>query len=91
MSGVPFKDEIEDVFRKQLENQLFFWVKVNGRFEGVLVHVGKDFIILVGDNCKIIEVNLDEIETIVKRAAGCPCFEEKCDDDKKHHHDFDND
>lgn len=85
-------DEEEDFFenklRKQLEKQLFWWVKVNGKAEGVLVFVGKDFIVLV-DDCKIIEVNLDEIETITKRAIGCPC--RRCDDHDHHHHDHDYD
>ena len=71
----------ENKLRKQLEKQLFWWIKVNGKAEGVLVFVGKDFIVLVGDDCKITEVNLDEIETITKRAAGCPCR-----DSKDHHH-----
>lgn len=74
-------DFFEGKLRKQLEKQLFWWVKINGKIEGVLVFVGKDFIILVGDDCKITEVSLDEIETITKRAAGCPCS--TCDD---HHH-----
>lgn len=96
MSDDDFKkkhddDDVSEFFenklRKQLEKQLFWWIRVNGkrsRAEGVLVFVGKDFIVLVGDDCRITEVNLDEIETITKRAAGCPC--RKCDD---HDHDYD--
>lgn len=84
------EDEIEEVFRKQLENQLFWWVKVNGRFEGVLVFVGKDFIILVGDDCKIFEIPLREIDSLQKRAAGCPC-DRLCDEDHHHKHKHDDD
>ncbi|HHX95170.1 MAG TPA: hypothetical protein GX691_05050 [Clostridia bacterium] len=77
-------DQIEDRFRKQLEKQLFWWVKINGRFEGVLVFVGKDFIILVGDDCKIFEIPLEEIDSLQKRAPGCP--DRRHD---KHHDDYD--
>lgn len=76
-------DQIRDRFRDQLEEQLFFWMRVNG-VEGVLVFVGDDFLVLVGDDCKIHEIPLEEIRRLTKRAAGCPIREDHCD---KHDHD----
>ena len=84
---------IGNTLRRQLERQLFWWIKVNGKFEGVLVFVGRDFIILVGDDCKIFEINLDEVVSLQKRAPGCPNREEyeeedEDDEDDNHHHKY---
>ncbi|KUK09983.1 MAG: hypothetical protein XD50_1727 [Clostridia bacterium 41_269] len=67
--------------RDLLKKQLFRYVVINGKFKGILCCIKDDFIILI-DCCRIIEIPIDEITSIEKKAIGCP---EKDDDKKKKH------
>lgn len=63
------------VFNDQLRRFVFTYIQVSvssGCFQGVLVSVLKDFLVVV-NNCLIIEIPFKEIEAIQFRAWGCPC------------------
>lgn len=68
------KNDDNKKFARQMKKLVLTYVTVFvecWKFEGVLVAVFDDFLVLV-NGCKIIEIPLKEIQALVFRAFGCP-------------------
>jgi len=63
---------LAEKFRDQLEEQLLWFVTINGEFSGVLSCIRDDYVVLVNEDCKVTEIPIDEISSIEKKAIGCP-------------------
>lgn len=74
-----------DTFADHLSQLLFTYLRVfveSGRFDGVLVSIFDDFLILV-KGCRITEIPFKEIEAVQFNARGCPCSHKKKPSAKK--------